>query len=151
MANKGGGMDTVADFICLPVKEIGLIPWWGRSPGGGNDNPLQYSCLENSMDRGVWQVAVHGVVKSWTWLTNWAYIAVHKNSSFSKCLPTLVIFCFFVSFLLLFLMTFLTDEDWHFDVILLCISLIISDAEHLFIYLVAVCMSSYTNHISANI
>ena len=38
----------------------GLIPGWGRSPGEGNGNPLQYSCLENSMDRGAWWVAVHG-------------------------------------------------------------------------------------------
>ena len=43
------------------------IPGWGRSPGEGNGNPLQYSCLENPMDRGVWQVAtVCGVTKSWT-------------------------------------------------------------------------------------
>ena len=40
--------------------DSGLIPKSGRSPRGGNDNPLQYSCLENSMDRGAWQAAVHG-------------------------------------------------------------------------------------------
>jgi len=39
-----------------------------RSPGAGNGNPLQYSCLENSMDRGAWQATVHGVAKSQTWL-----------------------------------------------------------------------------------
>ena len=38
----------------------GLISGSGRSPGDGNDSPLQYSCLENSMDRGVWQAIVHG-------------------------------------------------------------------------------------------
>ena len=43
-----------------------LIPELGRSPGEGNDNPLQYSCLENSMDRGAWQAIVRGVTKSWT-------------------------------------------------------------------------------------
>ena len=43
-----------------------LIPGLGRSPGGGNDNPLQYSCLESSMDRGAWWATVHGVEKSWT-------------------------------------------------------------------------------------
>ena len=42
----------------------------GRSPEGGHGNPLQYSCLENSMDRGVWQAIVHGVAKSWTRLSN---------------------------------------------------------------------------------
>ena len=43
-----------------------LIPELGRSPGEGNDNLLQYSCLENSMDRGAWQATVRGVTKSWT-------------------------------------------------------------------------------------
>ena len=44
----------------------GLIPESGRSPGEGNGNSLQYSCLENSMDGGAWQATVHGVTKSWT-------------------------------------------------------------------------------------
>ena len=44
----------------------GLIPWLGRYPGEGNDNPLQYSCPENSMDRGAWPATVRGVTKSWT-------------------------------------------------------------------------------------
>ena len=45
----------------LPVDaEIGLIPGWGRSPGEGNDNPLQCSCQENPMDRGAWQATVQG-------------------------------------------------------------------------------------------
>ena len=49
--------------ICLPMQEtgdVGLISGLGRSSGEGNGNPLQYSCLENSMDRGVWQATVHG-------------------------------------------------------------------------------------------
>ena len=45
-------------------------PGSGRFPGAGNGNPLQYSCLENSMDRGAWQVTVHGVAKSRTRLSN---------------------------------------------------------------------------------
>ena len=56
-----GGLDSKESS-----PELGLIPGSGRSPGGGNGNPLQYSCLENSMDRGTWQATVHGVVKSWT-------------------------------------------------------------------------------------
>ena len=48
------------------VRDLGSIPGSGRSPGGGNDNPLQYSCLENPMARGVWWATVHGVTKSWT-------------------------------------------------------------------------------------
>ena len=43
---------------------MGLIPGSGRSPGVGNGNPLQYSCLENSMDRGTWQATVHVVTKN---------------------------------------------------------------------------------------
>ena len=46
------------------------IPGLGRSPGEGNDNPLQYSCLQNPMDRGAWWAIVHGVAKSWTQLSN---------------------------------------------------------------------------------
>ena len=46
------------------VREAGLIPGSARSPARGHGNPLQYSCLENPMDRGDWQAAVHGVAKS---------------------------------------------------------------------------------------
>ena len=49
--------------------DAGLIPGSGRSPGGGNGNLLQYSCLENSMDRGAWQATVYRVAKSQTWLS----------------------------------------------------------------------------------
>ena len=45
------------------VGDVGLISGLGRSPGGGHGNPLQYSCLENPMDRGAWRAAVHGVTK----------------------------------------------------------------------------------------
>ena len=45
---------------------VGSIPELGRSPGEGNGNQLQYSCLENSMDRGAWQAIVHGLAKSQT-------------------------------------------------------------------------------------
>ena len=51
------------------MKETQFISGWGRSPGEGNGNPLQYSCLDNSMDRGAWWATVHGAVKSWTWLS----------------------------------------------------------------------------------
>jgi len=44
----------------------GLIPWLRRPPGGGNGSPLQYSRLDNSMDRGAWWTKVHGVSKHWT-------------------------------------------------------------------------------------
>ena len=46
------------------IREVGLIPGLGRSPGGGHGNPLQYSCLENPMDRGAWWAMVFKVAKS---------------------------------------------------------------------------------------
>ena len=46
------------------TRDAGSIPGSGRSPGGGNGNPLQYSCLENSMDREAWQATVHGIIES---------------------------------------------------------------------------------------
>ena len=56
----------------LPANagDLGSTPESGRSPGEGNSNLLQYSCLENSMDRGAWWATVHGVAKSWTRLNN---------------------------------------------------------------------------------
>ena len=44
--------------------DVGSIPGSGRSPGGGNGNPLQYSFLENAMDRGAWQATAHGIAKN---------------------------------------------------------------------------------------
>ena len=57
-----GGSDGKAS--ACNVGDLGSIPGSGRSPGGGYDNPLQYSCLKNPMDRGAWQAIVHGVTKS---------------------------------------------------------------------------------------
>ena len=51
---------SVAKESACNVGDPGSNPGWGRSPGEGNANPLQYSCLENSMDRGVWQATTHG-------------------------------------------------------------------------------------------
>ena len=53
--------------------DLGLIPGLGKSPGEGNGYPLQYSGLENSMDRGAWQATVHGVAKRWTQLSNFHF------------------------------------------------------------------------------
>ena len=63
-------------------KDMGSIPRSGRSPGGGHGNPLHYSCLENPMDRGVWQATVHRVTKSRTWL-KWLSTAQHNTGSFN--------------------------------------------------------------------
>ena len=53
--------------------DTGSIPELERSSGLGNDNPLQYSCLENSMDRGAWQATVHGATKCWTRVSDCAH------------------------------------------------------------------------------
>ena len=50
--------------------DLGSIPGLGRSPGERNGYPLQYSCLENSMDRGTWQATVYGTAKHWTRLSD---------------------------------------------------------------------------------
>ena len=65
------GLQVVLVLKNLPanagdIRDVGLIPGSGRSPGGGHGNPLQYSCLENSIDRGAWWATLHGVSKSWT-------------------------------------------------------------------------------------
>ena len=67
-------MQLVWDLVVknLPVSagDLGLMPGSGRSPGEGNDNPVQYSSLENSMDRGAWWAMVHGVAKCQTLLSD---------------------------------------------------------------------------------
>ena len=52
------------------TKDLSSIPGSGRPPGGGHGSPLQYSCLENPMDRGAWCATVHGVMKNWKQLSN---------------------------------------------------------------------------------
>ena len=66
---------AVASLVAqrLNVGDLGSIPGSGRSPGEGNGNPLQYSCLENPMDGGAWWATAHGVAKSWTQLSNFTF------------------------------------------------------------------------------
>ena len=79
-----GGSD--GKRICLQCRRRGL----GRSPGEGNGNSLQYSCLENSMDRGAWRATIHGVAKTWTRLNNsWCVMCLFLN--FIILLPTMSI------------------------------------------------------------
>ena len=68
----------VKEFACN-AGDLGLIHGLGRSPGEGDSYPLQYSCLENFMDRRAWKATVHGVAKSWTWLSDF-----HFHTSFPK-------------------------------------------------------------------
>ena len=63
-----GGSEVKAS--ACNAGDLGSIPGSGRSPGEGNGNPLQYSCLENPMDRGAWWTTVHGVAKSRTQLSD---------------------------------------------------------------------------------
>ena len=64
MSNEWGfpGGSVVKNLLAN-LEDVGLIPGSGSFPGEGNGNPLQYSCLENPMDRGAWQATVHGVAK----------------------------------------------------------------------------------------
>ena len=68
-----GGSEVTAS--AWNVGDPGSIPGLGRSPGEGTGNPLQYSCLENPMDRGAWWATVHGVTKSRTQLSD--FISLH--------------------------------------------------------------------------
>ena len=61
------------------IKDMGLIPGLGRSPGGGHNNPLQYSCLENPMDWGAWQATVHRVTK--TQLSALSFFIMLRNNN----------------------------------------------------------------------
>ena len=63
-----GGSDSKQS--ACNVGDLGSIPGWGRSSGEGTGNPLQYSCLENPMDRGAWQATVLGVAKKQTRLSD---------------------------------------------------------------------------------
>ena len=69
-----GGSDSKAS-VCN-TGDSSSIPGLGRSPGEGNGNPLQYSCLENPMDGEAWWATVHGVAKSWTQLSNFTFTLV---------------------------------------------------------------------------
>ena len=70
MGFPGGSMVKNPPANAGDAKDADLISWLGRSPGEGNGNPLQCSCLKNSMDRGAQQATVHGVPKSWTQLSD---------------------------------------------------------------------------------
>ena len=64
----GGPVVKNPPAVQMDTRDMGSISESGRSPGGGHGNPLQYSCLENPMDRGAWQATVHSIGESWTQL-----------------------------------------------------------------------------------
>ena len=59
---------AVKNLPAVDAEDVGSIHGSGRSPEGGHGNPLQYSCLENPMEKGAWRATVHGVAKSWAGL-----------------------------------------------------------------------------------
>ena len=63
---KGFPGGSVVKNLPTSAGNMGSVSGLGKSPGGGNGNPLQYSCLENSMDRGAWWATVHRITKSQT-------------------------------------------------------------------------------------
>ena len=69
------------------IRDVNSIRGWGRSPGGGNVNPLQSSCLENPMDRGAQQATVRGVAMSWTRLSDLECMHTLMKGFFTKPLP----------------------------------------------------------------
>ena len=64
------------------VRDVVSVPGWGRSSGGGHGNPLQFSCLENPVDRGAWWATVHKVIKSQTRLKQ---LSTHIHTGVSDC------------------------------------------------------------------
>ena len=136
-------------------RDVGLIPGSGRSPGEGNGNPLQYFCLENSMDRGAWLVSIHRITENRTWLSrlsSWVCMHTHTHGSSSFVFVFLRNFCtvlysgrikllsyqqyasvpFALLFLVFLIKTTLIGMSWYFIVILMYISLMISNIEHFF-------------------
>ena len=77
--------DSVVRNPSANAGDAGSIPGWRRSPGEGNSNPLQYSCLGNPMDRGVWRAVVHGVAKELD-TTYWLNNINQQNSNINTCL-----------------------------------------------------------------
>ena len=67
------------------VRDVGLIPGSGSSPGGGHGNPLQYSCLGNPIDKGAWWATIHGLAKRWTGLK---HLDVHAWGKWTSSMGT---------------------------------------------------------------
>ena len=79
-----GGSEVKAS--ACHAGDLGSIPGSGTSPGEGNGNPLQYSCLENPMDRGAWWAVVHGVAKSRTRLSDFTFTFKELSGGLGKVL-----------------------------------------------------------------
>ena len=105
---------TVNNFACN-AGDTGLIPGSGRSPGEGKGNPLQYSCMENSMDRGARQASVHGIAKSRTQLC--LFISPWTNGK----MAVVFFFFFFIPVpLLIMVLDSLLQDQWLLSSVLTC-------------------------------
>ena len=96
-AHEGGDICIhVADSQMVQVanagnaRDTGLIPGWGSSPGEGNGHPLQYSCLENSMDRGACMATAHGVPKNQIQLSTHIAGSLHCTAETQQCTPMIL-------------------------------------------------------------
>ena len=94
MQDEGFPGGSLLKNLPANVEDVGLIPGLGRSPGKGNGNPLQYSCLGNPMDREVWQATVHGVAKSWLQLSNYT----KNNGKTTSTNHSLKTFCLIINY-----------------------------------------------------
>ena len=87
------------DLQVAAVRSERRLQWqvqWKMKEGGGNGNPLQYSCLENSMDRGAWGATVHGITRSQTQLSNFTSPSLSKNfEQLNPCFKTKLLWLFF--------------------------------------------------------
>ena len=96
---SGSPGDSESKVSACNVEDLGSVPGSERSPGEGNGNPLQYSCLENPMDGEDWQATVDGVAKSWTRLRDFTSLMIKSYTSTSHSLFTLQLYLGLIIFL----------------------------------------------------
>ena len=77
-----GGKESTCQ--CRRCRTCGFDTWVRKITWRRNGNPLQYSCLENPMNRGAWKTTVHGISKSWTWLSNWAPMCIRGRGPWTR-------------------------------------------------------------------
>ena len=129
---------------------MGLIPGWGRFPGEGNGNSLQYSCLGRPLDRGAWSAIVHGVANCWTQLDDWAHTWLSEcdtiNTKSPRKLPVRFIIAvkdWLWKYLLYIINTFDREKCYKITVSLLAFQLFNFILE----WLLTSCVSNYFDNV----